>query len=262
MPASSLQKLDALWDQLADFPVARTDAALRHLMETVCGWIGADNSVWVAAVRLRHGAAARRDSLHGWRARHYVPLRVKVPGEGKLVRDSMRKQESEPPLTSCAMARLAGQFRVHRLRDGFVDFQAFRRTPHYQLLYKGRGIDDRIWVGFPVNADAESFFLFDKWDTRRRFSRADVALAGRALRHLKSFHRRLLLSHGLTVGGRLLSPAERRVLSLLLTDCTEKEAAAQLGLTWQTAHRYVVDIYRKFGVNSRAGLMALWLKTG
>ena len=52
---------------------------------------------------------------------------------------------------------------------------------------------------------------------------------------------------------------QRRVLALLLTDKPEKEIAHDLSLTPGSAHQYVVEIYRKFRVNSRAGLMALWI---
>jgi FixJ family two-component response regulator len=52
---------------------------------------------------------------------------------------------------------------------------------------------------------------------------------------------------------------ERRVARLLLTDQKEKQIAHALGLGFDTTHNHVSEIYRKFGVRSRAGLMALWL---
>ncbi|HET8730024.1 MAG TPA: PAS domain S-box protein [Moraxellaceae bacterium] len=57
-----------------------------------------------------------------------------------------------------------------------------------------------------------------------------------------------------------LSPQERRVLDLLLTDAREKEIAARLGLAESTIHSYVASIFRKFGVRGRKGLMSLWLQ--
>jgi DNA-binding CsgD family transcriptional regulator len=68
-----------------------------------------------------------------------------------------------------------------------------------------------------------------------------------------------MLSHGLLVSSSSLSAAERKVLHLLLTDAPEKHVAHELGLARSTVHQYVVTIYRKFGVRSRAGLMRLWL---
>lgn len=56
-----------------------------------------------------------------------------------------------------------------------------------------------------------------------------------------------------------LASHERKVLQLLLTDATEKQIAAQLGLAVSTTHSYITGIFRKFGVRGRAGLMSLWL---
>ncbi|WP_316670727.1 LuxR family transcriptional regulator [Ralstonia chuxiongensis] len=57
-----------------------------------------------------------------------------------------------------------------------------------------------------------------------------------------------------------LAPHESRVLQLLLTEAAEKQIAEQLGLAVSTTHSYITNVYRKFGVRGRAGLMSLWLK--
>ena len=44
----------ALWDELADFPAAQADAALTHLMKTLCGWSGA-----IFRLALASGASSR-----------------------------------------------------------------------------------------------------------------------------------------------------------------------------------------------------------
>jgi DNA-binding CsgD family transcriptional regulator len=252
------ERLYTLWDELADFPAGASDQALTHLMQTLVGLLKADNAVWIGAVRMAHGDAAARDPLRGWRVRMSRRL-VTMPETGEIVRKMIRTQDTNADMTSCALARSAGALRVHRMRDGFVDFAAFRRTPQYRFYYEGLGITDRIWVASPITADAESYFLFDLHRTRRRFSPADAALAGAALRGLKWFQRNLLLSHGLLQADTPLSPIQRKVLALLLTEKSEKEIAHTLSLTPGTTHQYVVDLYRTFRVNSRAGLMALWI---
>lgn len=57
-----------------------------------------------------------------------------------------------------------------------------------------------------------------------------------------------------------LSPQERRVLELLLTDASERQIATQMALAESTIHSYVASIFRKFGVRGRKGLMSLWLQ--
>lgn len=252
------EHLYKLWDELADFPAGATDQALNHLMKTLVGMLRADNAVWIGAVRMAHGDAAARDPLRGWRVR--VSRRfVSGPEIEAIVRRTMKTQDTNADMTARAMAARAGVLRVHRMRDGFVDFAAFRRTPQFRFYYTGMGITDRIWVASPITADAESYFLFDLHRTRRRFSPADAALAGAALRGLKLFQRNLMLSHGLLQANAPLSPTQRKVLALLLTEKSEKEIAHILSLTPGTTHQYVVDLYRTFRVNSRAGLMALWI---
>lgn len=247
-----------LWDELADFPVTQTDAALVHLMKTVCGWLGADDAVWVGGVHMAGGNGAARDPQYGWRGR-VVRRLVNTPEILEKSRQAMRSQDADPGMTTRAITAEAGQFRVHRLRDGFIDFAAFRRTAHYRTYYEGMGITDRMWVGCPVNEDAESYFLFDHVNSRRRFSAADAALAGSVLRGIKWFHRQLLLSHNLLLAQVPLTPAERRTLFLLLTDKPEMAIAQALGLSPGTVHQYAVEVYRKFGVKGRTGLMALWM---
>jgi DNA-binding CsgD family transcriptional regulator len=57
-----------------------------------------------------------------------------------------------------------------------------------------------------------------------------------------------------------LSPQRRQVLNCLLEGMSEKQAAARLGLTPQSVHQYVKAIYGHFRVNSRAELMARWIR--
>jgi DNA-binding CsgD family transcriptional regulator len=68
-----------------------------------------------------------------------------------------------------------------------------------------------------------------------------------------------MLHHGLLIAKAPLTPTERRLLNLLLTERVEKEIACDLDLTLATPHTYIAGLFRKFGVSGRAGLTALWL---
>jgi DNA-binding NarL/FixJ family response regulator len=57
-----------------------------------------------------------------------------------------------------------------------------------------------------------------------------------------------------------LPPRLRRVFELLLTELSEKEIAAHTGLSYATTHQYVVEVYRRGGITSRAQLMARLLR--
>jgi DNA-binding CsgD family transcriptional regulator len=53
-----------------------------------------------------------------------------------------------------------------------------------------------------------------------------------------------------------LSPRLRQTLECLLEGDSEKQVAARLGLSTATVHQYVTALYRHYGVQSRAQLMA------
>lgn len=273
-----------LWLRLGAFSASETDEALRHLMRWIARRIDADNVIWIGAVRVQSGDAVQKDPFFGWRLRARRALRPDPPAYrrqlaayydrehyGKLTptyydRSHAAHDEAHVGLDSRATMSGTGRFRVHRLRDReFLDFAAFRRTLHYRLYYLEPGIVDRIMIGFPVADGRESFFLIDRFQKpgaprRRLFSRREAEFAGSAARGVPELHRRLFLDSGLLVGDKLLSPTERQILYGLLTGQSEKELAVALGQSPATLHKYVTALYARFGVNSRAALMALWLQ--
>jgi DNA-binding CsgD family transcriptional regulator len=274
-----------LWRSIHALPAARAHAALRLLLAWLADAVEADNVIWIGAVRVLAGRPAQRDPFAGWRLRERQTLRPDSPAYrkrlddylardhyGKLTptyytRSHTEKEDAHVGMAVRALLAGAGTARVHRLRDGWIDYARFRRTAHYELYYRGVGITDRIWISFPVDARRESVFLIDRHRRpraarRRNFSAADAALAATAVFGAGVLHRWLFLSSGLLAGDKPLSPVEHRVLSGLLTGHSEKEIAAATGHNPATLHKYVVALYARYGVNSRAALMARWLGDG
>lgn len=56
-----------------------------------------------------------------------------------------------------------------------------------------------------------------------------------------------------------LSEREREVLAGLLKGKSELQIAEELFLAKGTVHKYVIQLYRSFGVSTRAELMSLWI---
>ncbi len=248
-----------LWNELTQFKAADSDAALEHLLRGIGQLIQADDAMWVGAVRLMRGPQARQDRQFGWRGR---ALRHLDPTAARLALSKVMtrwQDKPQPAATTIAIAAAAGKFRGVRLRE-LVNLKTFRNTPHYHAYYKTLRIADRMWISFPVNADVEAHYVFDRTAPHARFGVRELELAKFALRGLRWFHCQLLLSHGLLLADKPLSPAERRVLALLLTDASEKTIASQLRQSFHTTHTHVRNIYRSFGVTSRSGLMAIWLR--
>lgn len=255
----SLEKSCELWDELADLPLSETRAAIDLLFSRISEWVGADNAFWVGTARVRDAPHSERDVLYGWRLRAAERWLPRTEECQEMIRKVLAHMERDPGMSTREVISHAGRFRTYRLHDGFINFNAFSKTPQYEMYFKQGGITDRIWCIFPVNADAESLFCFDRIRRRSRYTKAHEQLVAQTLRGIKWFHRQLLLNHGLLVGKTPLSPAHRRLLPQLLSDKSEKEIAEVLGLSRTTTHKYVTDLFRSFNVSNRAGLITLWM---
>lgn len=246
-------RIHRLWDELAGFDASSSEAALLHLLDVVASLVGAQNAVWIGAVRMSDDID---DPLCGWRARAIRYLH-QTDADRTYGQKAMRRMRGAAhDASTTAHMRLAGRFRVVLQRDVLP---RWRDSTGYAEMYAPRGIVDMLVVGAPVNAEAESFYLFHRKRPHRPFTNKDRDRVAYAMRSLTWFHRQVMLAHGLLAAEHPLSPAERRVLAALLTPRNEREIAKSLQLTHATTHTYIQQVFRKFGVSSRAGLTALWL---
>lgn len=253
------ERVFQLWDEVAAFSSAEIDHAWRHLAGTMAGWVGADTGYWVGTVRLLNGEQAACDPLFGWRVKVVTFLHPPSEAEQLVAQQVLDPHPEEPGLPVVEAVRGSGVFRVHRLHDGFVDLEALRKTAYYQAHYVAIGVNDQLWVASPISPETEAYMVFERRQTTVLFSDADAELAGFTLRGMSWFHRQMFYSHGLLVAQEPLTPMQREVLRLLLSDKPEKEIATELGQSFHTTHTHVKEIFRKYGVKSRAALMAIWL---
>ncbi|MEO1497137.1 MAG: LuxR C-terminal-related transcriptional regulator [Planctomycetota bacterium] len=258
--SAAFDRLVELWDRLEAHPVhAETEANL-YLMKTLAEWLSADYAYWCGLVRVADGDTAAGDPLGGWRMRvteqHKMP-EVYGQNSGELL-ENQHLAETVGAASIAIMAE-AGEFRVRLLRD-LVDLSEYEQSEHFERFQMPYGLTDRVYLVTPVNEDTESCYVFELAGGERRFTAEEVWLIGAALRGVRWFQRRLILSHGLTAGDQPLTPMERQIVQLLLTDKSEKDIAEAIERAPSTTHNYVTGIYRKFGVNNRAGLMSLWVE--
>lgn len=249
------ERTQTLWDELADFDAAHSDEALAFLMEKLCILAGAWNILWMGTVRL--DTTFPGDPIRGWRPRVIRHLHPSPPLDGRAQEEVEKLDRGVMDITTIRNVEKAGVFRANRLCD-LVGPEWFE-SPYYHVHYRGLGTSDAIWVAFPVNEDAESWFGIYRALDRPPFTEAERDAVAYTLRGIKWFHRQLMLSHGVLVAATTLTPTERTVLHLLLTGLSEKQIAAELERSPHTVHECITAIFRKFGVNNRAALMALWL---
>ncbi len=257
MDSATQDKILRIWDQLSDVDASQTDHAVANLMAVLCEAVGAWNATWAGAVCM--GGVEVDDPLRGWRVAamttlHPVPPH---PDEG-IFKDILRRWDRRELDPSFLLPlREVGTFRSYSFRRELAP--EWFESPFYRNFYASVGTYDSVFVGFPLNSDAESHFGFY---SRQAFTDEDIALLSFALRGIKWFHRQMLLGHGLLMAQTPLTPTEREVMQLLLTEASEKQIAHRLDIAASTAHQHVVRLFRKFGVRSRAGLMSRWLSRG
>ena len=255
LTTSTLDRLHACWDAVATARTTQSNHIVIEALARLAALVDAQNAFWLGSVRVAD--APPGDPLNGWRPRvikYLYPSTVDTAFSRRATRDCDAGIVDESTATH---ARQAGVFRARLLSE--LVSPSWYDSAFYEFAYKARDIRDAVFVVTPVNGDAESFFGFHRMGDKPAFTTSDRDLVAHALRGLRWLHREAMLHEGLFVARTPLTPTERRVLDLLLTERSEKEIATVLGLADRTTHHHVTQILRKFGVNSRAALMALWL---
>jgi DNA-binding CsgD family transcriptional regulator len=244
-----------LWDTLAQLPASKHDKSLELLLSTIGRLIQSDHGFWFSMHRLSD--VAKDDLMMGWRMGHMFNTNP-LPEEKELHRKTVKDVDNGRP-GDCLLTniRSAGKFRASRIRDRVP--ASYFESDFYKENMVNRGFHDGLSVVTPLNEDSEIYVGFLRKHSQPKFTEEDLAVASYSLRSLTWFHRRTLLSHGLVLAENPLTTTERKVMRRLLTDWSEKQIADDLEQKLDTTHKHVGNIYRKFNVNSRAGLMSVWL---
>lgn len=254
MNSDLTDRIHTLWDELADFDAAKADESLDHLLSGLCALVDAQNANWFGAVRL---SDSPNDPTRGWRPRTIHYLHPSRPIDEKVQEQIRQLDVGIIDETTLRNIALAGTFRTNRLAD--LVPETWFQEDYYRLYYRGVDHGDAIWSGVPVNADTECYFGILRDCAHPRFTPEERDCIAYALRGLKWFIRRQMLSRGFSVATAPLTSAEREVLGWLLTGQSEKQIAAVRQQSPHTTHEQITSVYRKFGVGNRAALMALWL---
>jgi DNA-binding CsgD family transcriptional regulator len=149
---------------------------------------------------------------------------------------------------------------VTRTRTQLVPDVHWYQSATFAAYYRTGGIDHCLVSVFQLSDDgATSIIALNR-------ALGDPDFSPRERRLLNFFHAEL----GRLIGGPLasaieskvvqLSPRLRQTLDCLLEGDSEKQVAARLGLSTATVHQYVTVLYRRFGVQSRAQLVAHLMK--
>jgi DNA-binding CsgD family transcriptional regulator len=153
------------------------------------------------------------------------------------------------------LARVPGRLVVHSRKDVVPD-TVWYRSKAWQDYRRPIGIDNQLTSVFQVSeAGAVSVIALLRAQGEREF-------APRARALVRFFHGELgpligrALVSALEPSPRRLPPRLGQTLACLLEGDSEKQVAARLTLSHATTHQYVTALYRRFGVHSRAQLLA------
>ncbi|HET6611707.1 MAG TPA: helix-turn-helix transcriptional regulator [Kofleriaceae bacterium] len=150
--------------------------------------------------------------------------------------------------------RRTGEPRAY-LRHQLADDDAWDRAPSRRLL-DALSVGDRLVAGVGLCRHLELFVGLDRDRGDRPFDDQARSILAIAIAGLVPSARNLARAAGLIDARAPLSARELAVLRHLLEGLSEKELAAELGISHGYAHQVVVRIYRKLGARSRGELMA------
>jgi DNA-binding CsgD family transcriptional regulator len=218
-----------------------------HVLQGLMRLAGASVGVAFSGDHLRAAAPRFTEYLdHGWTAdeskRVIAYYGARSGADDPIIGNLLRAQRNAPLVTV--------------RRSDLVGNKAWYASALHNELHRPGRLDDVIMsVRFLGGSDeAVSALVF-----KRAAGDPPFSIEERELLHLFQaesdwiFRRESRPPQDLIDG---LTRREQETLGLLLTDASEKEVAARLGISPHTVHDYVKRLYRKIGVSSRAALMA------
>lgn len=246
------QRLEQLRRHLAEMPACELEQGISSVLELLAELCEASPGFVVLAKLDR--SAGDDDPLCGWRPVKMIFAEAMDEAARAAAQPDPEVYLNDPLVAH--VVRTAGKPRVYRDRALHEEF-GWGETPTSRLL-DSVGIVDRMVGVYPVDADTEVYVTIEAVG-REPLSEAEADFYWAAIASMQRTLCDLARLYGLLDATKQLSPRERDILRYLLMGHAEKSIAQETGLTAAYTHQCVVQIFRKFGVSSRAALMALWI---
>jgi DNA-binding CsgD family transcriptional regulator len=167
------------------------------------------------------------------------------------------------PIVNAYVPRLAGGPGAALTRADTIADRDWYPTSYYQGPHTALGADAVLTCWRPVAgaADEWSELFLLRAAGRPDFSARNRAVAAEAMAAVGPLVGRALARFREPCPSAL-APRVREVLRCLLEGDGDKQVAARLGLTRHTVNQYAKQIFAHFGVQSRAELLARWVRRG
>lgn len=252
------ESVELLWRKFLAIPINSPDLTLQWLLEELKSLCLAQQSTCVLCLNDMSPSLRRSDPRLGWRAVAWIPSATN-PFQDMTYAKRWAEQPSNIENNECYLGviRDAGTTRAMLMDD--VMPGATPEMARKDGLYRYYQVQDRLVGIHAVSPSLEIYFYLDR-ETGEKFGTLERDQLQYILEGLGPFCRRLAFSYGALDGQSKLSPRERETFLFLLGDKSEKEIAAEMGLSLRSAHQNVVAVYRKLGFSSRASLMSSWME--
>ncbi len=204
----------------------------------------------------------KADLLDDWKVMDYITPAGNISSNWALCEAYYQQARARGigPVTRYALKH-TGKTRTHRYSDVIQDNDEEWQQHWKREALQEQNVGDRMIGVYHLDAEAESYLIVDKAVAATPFSQEDEVQLMDCLLEFPRLHYWLFLERGLLARHeRPCSPKHREIIPLLFSSMTEKDIAQTIGVSRGTAHGYIVDIYRNFGVNSRAELASLWFE--
>ena len=191
------------------------------------------------------------------RLREYVKTQV-TPGLNRLFEAMIRHGLAPHPALRALMQRFGGRSTLTARRRDLVEDGSWYDDPFFEEHYRTCGLDDAVFSARQIRPGQVCRVSVVRAAGDRPFSEEERNA-------VEFFHEQLAHLERKTAAQRgepRLTPRERDVLRGLLQGASEKQVAAELGLSPQTVHGRVKSIYLAYGVTSRSELLVKCLGRG
>lgn len=239
--ADDVRALFRLEGELHELP-RDSDDQWRHALTSLAALVGAQVAMLGVFGSLVRGGGVIHRGLHlGWAGDR----------ERRLFEAYLRDDQERMPDPSIRRIGRSMQAPVSTFnRTEVLPDREWYGDPHVQEYRRAARVDAFLH-SVRVERDAGHVLSLHRAWGERPFTERERAL-------IDLFHResRALRPHP---SEEPLSPHLDRTLRALLRGCSEKAAAAELGLSPHTVHEYVKALYRRFEVRSRSELLARFL---
>ena len=240
----------ALSGELAELSAVSLSDARRHLLDRIPALVGESAIWWSISANQGSDLAVVASHVHG------VDEEVVRRWQAEWL--AVHSYRDHPMWEPAYGTRAAKTVR----REEVVSDRDWAMSPHIQEWSLAIGLDDTIVSVAPLRADMFAALVITRPRGQRRYTKREseiIALLQTSIAWMNRAAYAELTKSPLERLRRSLSERYARVLDELLAGGSEKEIAAELGLSVRTVHKYVEHVYRVFSVSSRGELMALWI---